>query len=479
MLIAGGRLASALIALATIRAVTSYLTPAQYGELALLLAVQMFCGLFLVNPIGQHINLHTHMWWDDGTLSIRLNLYQKYVVAVSLVGGFAVLGMSKQDSAEHLLVAAATMVAMIIAGTWNATLIPMLNMLGLRAASVSWGIVTAVVSLVSSIFLVVWLPSATAWLAGQAVGMALGALGAKYVFKRHATQQLGISNPGSVPELIDKQTILAYCLPLAFATGLMWIQMSGYRVVIEKYWGLELLGFLAVGLQVAGQIFALAESLATQFLYPMFFRQVSAKGMTEEVTTSFSDLLNTLAPLYLVLTGLVVLSAPSLLKILVAPKFHDAMLFVMLGAAIELCRVLGNLLSNAAHVRRKTRSLALPYAIGAITSLALIFLVGMYQKDIVWAGVALTVGAVSMLAVMWGSMMLQIPIKLDLFRWAAGAAVMLAMAMFAICLAMETKLIGDVLLLVLGTMVAAIAGIALLWKNPATIRLLSVRIARK
>ena len=50
MLVSGGRLAAALMALVTIRAVTTFLTPEQYGALALLIAVQTFCGFFLVNP---------------------------------------------------------------------------------------------------------------------------------------------------------------------------------------------------------------------------------------------------------------------------------------------------------------------------------------------------------------------------------------------------------------------------------------------
>src|SRR5450759_367973 len=142
MLVGGGRLVSALMALIAIRAVTTFLTPEQYGELALLITVQMFCGLFLINPVGQHINLHTHAWWDDGTLMARLKSYRRYVFVVSLVGLAVVLGMGKHHSVEQLLWTAAAMLAMVVAGTWNATLIPMLNMLGFRAASVLWGIIT-------------------------------------------------------------------------------------------------------------------------------------------------------------------------------------------------------------------------------------------------------------------------------------------------------------------------------------------------
>jgi O-antigen/teichoic acid export membrane protein len=475
MLVGGGRLAAALMALVTIRAVTTFLTPEQFGELALLIAVQMFCGLFLVNPVGQHINLHTHAWWDDGTLLARLKSYRHYVLAVSFVGAGVVLGIGQHHSAMQLLWTLISMFAMVAAGTWNATLIPMLNMLGFRAISIFWSILTIATGLVSSILLVVWSQSATAWFAGQAIGMGVGALGAKYVLRQHAKQsELDVS---ALP-LLDKRTILSYCLPLALATGLMWLQLSGYRFAIESYWGLAQLGFLAVGLQLAGQIWGLAESLSTQFLYPLFYRRVSAHENLTEVDLAFSDLLNTLVPVYLVLAGLTILSAPYLLKLLVAPQFRDALNFVMLGAGIELCRVLGNLFSNAAHIRRKTKSLALPYAVGSMTSLGLIYCVGVRQMEINWVGVALIVGAFAMLMTMLTNMYRQVKFSLDVTRCFLGFLMMLAMASAAFWIPRVSGFGANIGILLLVAMPAGIVVCALLWKNPATLRLLNAQLRK-
>ncbi len=475
LLVSGGRLVAALLALISIRAVTTYLSPAQYGELALLIAVQLFCGLFLINPIGQHINLHTHAWWDDGTLLARLKSYRGYVLAVSLVGGAVALCIVTQHTTEQLMWGAIVVFFMVAAGTWNATLIPILNMLGFRAESALWAVITLVAGLALSILLVTWKKSAIAWLGGQALGMLLGAMGARYVLQRHA---LHFKHGQAALPLLNRQSFLAYCLPLSLATGLMWLQLSGYRFLIERYWGLAQLGFMVVGLQLAGQIFALAESLAMQFLYPMFFRQASAHEKTEVVAAAFSDLLNILAPLYLVLAGLVFLSAPYALKVLVAPQFHDAMIFVQLGAGIELCRVLGNLLSNAAHVRRKTQSLALPYALGAIVALTLVYVSSRWQLHIVWAGVSLLAGATSMLVIMWINMGRQISVMPDVPRWLAGAGAMLAIAVQAVWVPKQASLTGAIMMLMLMAAGAGVAGMALLWKNPAAIRLLNVKLGK-
>jgi O-antigen/teichoic acid export membrane protein len=472
MWVGGGRFVTALISLISIRAVTTFLTPEQYGELAILMAVQMFCGLFLVNPVGQHINLNTHAWWDDGTLLARLRSYRSYVTAVSFIGGLIVLGISKKSAVDQLLWTAVAMFAMVAAGTWNATLIPMLNMLGFRAASVLWSIITVAVSLACSILLVVWLSTATAWFAGQAIGMAVGALGARLVLGRNVTR-----STHKLP-LMDRHTVMTYCVPLAVATGLMWSQLSGYRFLIERYWGLEQLGFMAIGLQMAGQMWALAETLAMQFLYPFFYRRVSENQKQAEIELAFSDLLNTLVPVYLVLTGLLVLSAPYLLKVLVASQFQGALTFVALGAGIELCRVLGNLLSNAAHVKRQTKTLALPYAAGSMTALALIYFASASQLEISGAGAALMAGGLTMLTVMLFCMHLQVRITIDAARWFWSVAVMLALAAPVFYMPTMSSLGASIGMLMLIAVPACIAVVALLWKNPATLRLLDVQLLK-
>lgn len=473
MLLSGGRLATAIISLIAIRAVSTFLSPEQYGELSLLIAVQMLCGLFLVNPVGQHINLHTHEWWDDRTLMGRLKSYRSYILAVSLTGMAVVIFLSKLHSLNQMYLTAVSMFVMVAMATWNATLIPMLNMLGFRAASVFWGIVTLGVGLAVSVMLIFLYPSPVAWFSGQAVGMGFGALGSYFVLRRHSVESSALH--GSF-KLIDKDTVITYCLPLALATWLMWIQLSGYRFLIEKYYGLAQLGFMAIGLQLASQIWSLAESLAMQFLYPLFYRRVTELRSQAEFEYALSDLVNTLIPLYTILTGLLIASAPYLLKVLVASRYQSAINFLVLGVGIEMCRVLGNVFSNAAHVRRKTKSLALPYGTGAITALILIYQVGVNQMPIIWATLALLVGGIAMLSVMTIGMYQQVKFTLDIARCFVGLLFMAVMIVLSFFLPAFDGVMASIgMLIFLGTL-SAVVVFALMRINPAMLRLLSVKL---
>jgi O-antigen/teichoic acid export membrane protein len=139
IVVSSGRLASALIAIASMRIMTTLLPPTDYGIYALLAAFQLFCGLFLVNPVGQHINRHTHAWWDDGTLMSRLARYNYYIIGVSLFISLPVMVWWHKSQTNmgngyvgYALMAGVAVASIVYLGTWNSTLVPMLNLLGFR-----------------------------------------------------------------------------------------------------------------------------------------------------------------------------------------------------------------------------------------------------------------------------------------------------------------------------------------------------------
>lgn len=465
----GGRLATALLGLLTIRAVTTFLTPEQYGQLAMLLVVQTFCGLLLVNPVGMHINRHTHEWWDDGSLMSRLRTYKYYILAVSLIGGLAAVAVSAHLSMMQIAVIVMVMILMVNSGTWNATWIPLLNMVGQRGAAVGWSLVTGVVGLLVSVLLCAVWPIATAWFAGQAIGMAFGAIGAGRVLRERTLEK---KNTASLP-LLDRKTIITYCLPLALGTGFMWLQLSGYRLLVEHYWGLSLLGFLAVGLLLAGQIWSLTESLAQQFLNPLFYRRI-AQSDSNASSAALSDLMNVLVPVYFVLAGMTFLGAPYLIRLLTAPQYADAEIFMRLGVGIEFCRVVANLLSNAAHVTKNTRAIIFPYALGAVVLFAMLAFAAIHGLGVSWVAVSLLCAAVLMLGVMWSAMLSEVRFFLDMRRWLFALLTMVLFAISAHWLERPTNWVDAVLALSVIGLLGGAAVVVLLKGNPALQRLLIV-----
>jgi O-antigen/teichoic acid export membrane protein len=342
---------------------TLLLAPAQFGALALLMAFHLFCGLVLVSPLNQHLNRHTHQWWDDGTLRARLRGFATWIVAIASIGGAVTFGWMvtlENEPPGPAVLSGLTVSAYVFFATWGNTFIPLLNMVGLRGASVIWGMVATTAGLAAALLLSMLWPTATAWLIGQSLGLAIAVIGARHALWGRAPAP---GQPGASVPFMTAGTFYAFCVPLAVATVFMWFQTSGYRLLVGQFWGLAALGHVSVGLALAGMLWGFAETLAINFLYPYFYRRVS--GQQSEDRSAFSDLVNVLGPVYLLLAGAILLAAYSLLRLFVDPQYAVAGIFVALGAVIDWTRATTNLFGNAAQVTRVTRTVIMPWSAGA------------------------------------------------------------------------------------------------------------------
>ncbi|WP_334188946.1 lipopolysaccharide biosynthesis protein [Noviherbaspirillum sp.] len=471
--VASARLVAAVVALAAVRLSTSLLSPGEYGLLAMLVTFQVFCGLFLINPVGQYINRHTHAWADDRTLLVRLRRYRRWVFFAAFVGAAATTAWALRQPLtgwERSFVACSVLV-MVVAATWNATSVSLLNMLGHRREAAAWSVATALLGLGSSYFLATWIGGGTAWFAGQALGMAAGAIGSGYAARR----ALPPSRTGQWT-LLEPGALSGYVLPLAFATGCMWWLFSGHRIMLEFHWGLSALGYVAVGLMVASQLWALAESQAMQFLFPMFYRRISGAGVTDR-GIAYSDLVNTLVPVYLVLASAAMLAAPSLVLLLVDPKYSGVVFWVLIGTVIECCRALGNLIATAAQAERRMPVLMLPYSAGAAV-LTVGLVCGIYfRATIMQATLMIACAGVITLCLIAFAMLKILALRPDAGRWIAAMLLLALSAYWTLSMPITPagKFEALAVLVNVGVLSAVTAG-ALLWKNAGLARLLAVRL---
>jgi len=467
-----GRIISACIALMAIKAVTMFLTPEEFGRLSLIVMVQTFCGLFLISPISQYISRNTHEWWSEGTLRHKLRFYQYYLLLISLIGVGGLLLLGAYIEMHLSLWLCVAMYIMVVAGTWSPLLAWMLNLIGLRVASVLCVILGALVGFLASLLFVQFYQSSVAWFSGQAFGMVIGAFfGWRFLFKKQ--ELLTISEPDIC--IAYRGELASYCIPLAVATGVMWLQFSGFRIVVETYWGLDKLGFISLGLLLANQVWSMIESLATQFLHPFFFKKISQnKELYSE--EALSDLLNTIGPIYVALLGITIIASPLLVFLLVDEQFSDILKFVIMGMIIESCRVLANLFGNAAQITKKTSSIITPYLVGSVVVFFLLLYLGHQGLGVSYVGFSLVIGALSMLIIMVLAMLKQVSFLLDVKRWVLGGLVMVIFILLSNWSITVESWIDALVAICMVVILFGILLVTLLWKNPALDRLLLVKI---
>ena len=263
----------------------------------------------------------------------RLEPYRDFISVIAVLGCVRSIFTVAKEEVNSPIFLFLGVSFFILASTLNNTFLFILNMLNLRSEMAIRSIISILVGIGFGSGMLFWQPTASFWLLRQSIGLFWGIIGAKSALLRHTKPSNSVINKRS---LLNKRTLLSYCLPVAIANGFMLLQLNGYRFEIEYYWGMDRLGYLAIGVQVATQISFLAESLATQFLYPMFYRRCQYHKKVNDITSAVSDLMNTLAPVYFILIGAIIAGAPFLLRISVSTNYREACVYLEVGAIIEL-----------------------------------------------------------------------------------------------------------------------------------------------
>jgi len=370
LLLTGGRLAQALLAIASLRLLTALLSPAQAGSMFLMLSFTSWFGLFLINPVGMFINRNIHAWHSRKVLLQRFSLFNLYVLAVSALAlplVFSVkffFGLGSDIPVFHFMAAVALYVCFY---TWSQNAVQALNMLGRRGVFVGLSVLTAALSLLFSVCLAVYAgETAYAWIYGQVLAYLVVFIPARRQLKALEPAVPGAGSPAA-PALTRAGVapLWQFAAPLAIATFFMWMQSQSYRLIVEKFAGPEFLGYLAVGLSIATSLAGITESLVQQLYYPEFYKRLDGAGQ-EERTAALSELARKTIPVYIVLTLFTLFMAQHLTRLLVNPKFEAAWKFAAIGALVELFRMIGNTFSAAAHSERKTSALVWPYFWGGL-----------------------------------------------------------------------------------------------------------------
>lgn len=375
-----GRLITVGLSVVSLRIITELLDPAEYGFYAILVVFQVFCGLFFINPFGQFLNRNTHAWHDGGCLINKLLSYNHYIFIFSVMGALGALVWALITAGTHSpYLAALAIFSIVYTGTWNATLVPLLNMLEYRKSAVVCGVLTSCTGLFFSFTLVKLYGSAYAWLFGQSIAFLLGAIIAFVIY--HSRSSNVTKAMECKERFISGHDLKYYVGPLACATILLWFQSAGYRFIIERLYGLESLGLLAVGFGLSNQLFGVAESLLMQILNPVFYRRISAATF-DQGRLVLCDLISLLLPVYFLLASALIVCASPFLTLLVSVKYHNAIFFFFSGVIIELFRVMASLISSAAQLDMKMSRLISPNFISSAAIALVLFISFRYELSL-------------------------------------------------------------------------------------------------
>jgi O-antigen/teichoic acid export membrane protein len=416
LIILGGKVLQVILMIIAIRVSTSLLEPKEMGNIYIFTTIYTFFVLSLISPFGQYINRHTHQWYEKKSLLDNLGIYVLYLMVISVFSvaiGFLlyIFGFSQEI---ELLFFLSLLFLFILFMTLNQTILPLLNMLHYR---LSFTILTVITSsgiiLFGYLFIKLFDYSAEYWLLGTVVSnMIFMIMGFFLLWNRLNETFNGFSYNLRKITKEKIKSILVFVLPLSVATLFMWLQNSGYRILIEQNIGLEFLGFLGVGLAISGQIASTIESIVMQYFHPIYYQQITNTTIVER-KKAIESFINKALPIYFMLAIFLTFLAKYVVEILVDEKYYSVYIFTTFGIWIEFFRMTSNLFGNISQSEMNTKKFMLPYIIGSLVTVLLVYLSSLQVDYEFYLPIALLIGGLFTMFVMYISMKKLIDFKID------------------------------------------------------------------
>ena len=412
-ILAIGRLLQVIISLIGIKVATKYLEPIEMGNYYLIMSMIGFYGFFLINPVGQYINRHTHRWYEEKKIINIFFVFNFYVILISCASFFVTwvfykAGVGNSIDMFYFLL---LMPLYIFFNTWNQTIIPMINLLGNQTFFMLFTIFTQIFGLVSSVYFINhWINQGVFWIFGQVVGFGVVAIFSLLYFIIKIQNNFSMRSSLNMINYINIMHVFKFSAPLFFGIVFLWMQTQSYGIIIEKYIGAKFLGYFGIGISIAFTIFGSFEILISQYFYPIMY-----KSMKDECSfkITINIILNLVIPIYLLLVFFISFLSPYVVKVLVDAKYYDSYIYIIFGAWISFFRVSANMIANIAHAKLRTEKLIIPYCVGGVLSVACVLIAIHFDNYNMLIPIALLFAGFAGAFTMYIKMNNIIPIKLN------------------------------------------------------------------
>lgn len=364
-----------MIALLSVRVMTTVLSPTEVGSVALINTLVNFCVLFLISPIGTFVNRRLHNWHSSGRIKTYFGWYAVYLLCVASLSSPLAMYAAYTGwlPIEVGLMPFGLIVwCSILFGTIHQTLIPSLNLLGRDKEFAVLSVISAGLGLCLSVLIirVGGQPKATQWLAGVVLSQLVFSFVSAKVFFKDDTSKLNLLLR---PNDAMVKTAWKFAWPVSIAVTCSWLHFQGYRFVLVNSVGLKELGYFFAGYGVAGSLFAALEQILTTWFTPRFFRQMNQTS-GEVSDSAWRTYAGSVLPISLLALVALVSMSDLIVRVMLGPAFQNAQIFVRWGALAEWTRVVAGVYALIAHQRMYTRDLILPHFIGALSSFLIISL---------------------------------------------------------------------------------------------------------
>jgi len=414
LILSGGRLVQVAHALFSVRLVSELLGATEIGRINLILSAAFLPSFVFVSPVSNFLASQSIKWHRNRSLHSVVKTFYFYLVTVAIVCGFLFFyiklrGLSSAANDNQLIIAV-VIGGYIIGNNGLNALATVLNTLGDRISFVlvtnaaAWGgLCVAYYISARSHF------NAETWLSGLVIAQIIVSVAALLRVNNIQKRFLG-DGKESLDDKFTLQRALAFSWPLALATGLYWVNLSGYRFILGYATDMRTIGLLVTGLSLAIAPLSILDTLFTEFYRPIFYRQVVA-GDQIETTIAFNRYAALYFPSIIIVSVVCGATGQFAARLLVSDDFFGVSWLSGWGAVIQSGYMIYGVCVSLIFTLRCTSRLILPNLMGAIVTCIGVYVAGR-SASLGGVGASLGLGVLVTSAATWISLFRIIPIKI-------------------------------------------------------------------
>ena len=353
-----------------LRVLTGVLDSSEMGKYYLVMSVIGGVTLLLINPVSQYIQRHLHGWNQDGVARIVFNKFLILLAVIGIGTAFIIWGLDDLSVLPlHMSPLFLILVIPMLVGLLALTgILPGLcNILGHYKAFIIlsnidlWGKI-GFIGLFAIIFpnvVAMVLAAIVCWSVISAI------ISGRYFYRMLNNPSAGRAGAGLHMMSSD---LFTFVWPLAIAAGLYWGQSEGYRFVLQRTVGIDIVGKFVVAFNLGAALMVAVDTLFHQLYLPRFYKEISVETEQSHIT-AWNKYAEKVMGVIIPVGIYVGCAGPFLARWFLHQSYWDMGIFAAFGAFSQLFRIISASFYYGIVAQKTTNLLVLPYIFGTVMAL--------------------------------------------------------------------------------------------------------------
>jgi O-antigen/teichoic acid export membrane protein len=327
-----GRVYEVILAFFLLKVASDYLPPSEFAKFNLFLALTQGVALFFISPFQNWILVNNKKIYDDGVIRsvIEVEFLYSLFCAVLAYLFFSLFLKDKFSGSVYFFV---VFVFSVVTPVIFQTLVPIFNLQQKVKSYFMLSVSGATLGFILPVLFVIGVnESYLNWAFGIYLAQFLISIVSFCLLSKDTNS---FRNHRKV---VPVKKIVQFSLPLSVAVGFQWFNSQGFRLQIENYIDLSMLGYFLMGFTFGGKFLNAIEKVFSTLLLPMLYNRTENTSPKK----AWVSYLTKMTFLYVISSVGVYLFSTILYENFISEDYAQGMQYIVYGIAFDTFRCILN-----------------------------------------------------------------------------------------------------------------------------------------